>query len=156
MPKALNADWNLAQVLYAQGVNYKAIAEKVGVTEAALRQRAHRYRWPMLKTAALETVSRAVTNHSGKTLAQRSNEVRSALAEEVGESMDALRQTPIIPKLPHLNERAEVSGKLATTAGKVFGWNGEQGNALVIVGMVSQVDPDNFPPAVEVESANAP
>lgn len=150
MPKALTADWNLAQVLYAQGVNYKAIAEKVSVTEAALRQRAHRYRWRTLKTAALETVSRAVTNHNGKTLTQRSNEVRSALAEEVGESVDALRQTPIKPKLAHLNERAEVSGKLAASANRLFGWNGEQGNCLVLVGMVSQLDPDNAPLVVAV------
>lgn len=29
MPKALNADWNLAQALYVQGVPYRAIAKKV-------------------------------------------------------------------------------------------------------------------------------
>jgi hypothetical protein len=45
MPKALLADWNLAQALYVQGVPYADIAEKIGVTSATLRQHAHRHHW---------------------------------------------------------------------------------------------------------------
>jgi stress-induced morphogen len=134
VPRAINADWNLAQALYVQGVPYKTIAERVGVTEMSLRQRAHRHGWHALKTEALATASQAVTQHSGKTLVQRSAEVRSALADEVGESITALRQTPTKPELEHLNQRAEVAGKLTSSASKVFGWNGEGEAPIVIVG----------------------
>jgi stress-induced morphogen len=125
MPKPLSADWNLAQALYVQGVLYRAIAEKVGVTEMSLRQRAHRRGWHALKTEALATVSQVVTCHTGKTLVRRSNEVRPALADELGESVGALRQTPLKPNLAHLDERAEVTQRLVGAASKVYGWNTE-------------------------------
>ena len=139
MPKALNVDWNLAQVLCVQGVPYKAIAERVGVTLAALRQRAHRHAWHALKTTALEVVSHSVTRHSGKTLVQRSGEVRSALGEELAESVGALRQTPAKPELEHLNQRAEVAGKLAGAASKVFAWSEETERPLIIIGDTAHV-----------------
>lgn len=85
MPKALIADWNLAMTLYVEGVGYRAIAERVGVTEAALRQRAHRHCWHALGTAALQTASHAVTRHNGRTQVERSVEVRSGLADEMVE-----------------------------------------------------------------------
>jgi len=138
MPRALNADWNLAQSLYVQGVPYKAIAEKVGVTEMSLRQRAHRHGWHALKTTALEAVSQAVTGHTGKTLVQRSSEVRSALADELNESVTALRQTPLKPNLAHLDERAEVTQKLVGAASKVYGWASETEQPIIVVGMMKQ------------------
>lgn len=138
MSRALNADWNLAQALYVQGVTYQAIAEKTGVTLAALRQRAHRYGWHGLKTEALAIASRAVTRHSGRTLTQRSSEVRSALADELSESVGALRQTPAKPELQHLNQRAEVAGKLTSSASRVFGWSDDGGAPLIIVGEVER------------------
>jgi hypothetical protein len=138
MPRALNADWNLAQALYVQGVPYQAIGEKTGVTLAALRQRAHRYGWHALKTTALEAVSQSVTGHTGKTPAHRSKEVRSALADELGESVGALRQTPAKPELEHLNQRAEVAGKLTGAASKVFGWDGDGETPLIVVGRMRE------------------
>jgi uncharacterized protein YjcR len=42
MPKPLNADWFLAQMLFVQGVPFEAIAEKLGVSGMAIRQRARR------------------------------------------------------------------------------------------------------------------
>jgi stress-induced morphogen len=122
MPRALNADWSLAQTLYTQGVPYRAIAEEVGVTEMSLRQRAHRHGWPALKTEALATVSRAVTGHTGKTLVQRSGEVRAALGEELQATVGALRQTPLKASLDHLEQRADVTAKLAGAASKVHNW----------------------------------
>ena len=125
MPKALNADWNLAQALFVQGVPYAAIAAKVCVTEAALRQRAHRYGWRDLRTQSVMAVSQSVTGHTGKTLVARSQEVRSALADEIGASVSALRQTPVDPTLEHLDQRVEVTSKLAGASGKVFGWEAQ-------------------------------
>jgi hypothetical protein len=159
MPRALNADWNLAQTLYVQGVPYKAIAEKVGVTEMSLRQRAHRHGWHALKTTALETVSQVVTQHSGRTLAQRSTEVRSALADELGESVGALRQTPLKPNLAHLDERAEVTQKLVGAASKVYGWNTETEIPIVVVGRMREVlelDVEVTAQPVNVEAAQLP
>jgi transposase-like protein len=138
MAKPLNADWNLAQLLYSQGVAYAEIAQRLGVTQAALRQRAHRYGWRGLKTEAMQIVSQTVTRHTGKTLVQRSNEVRSSLGEDLSETVGALRQTPIKPGLDHLGERAEVAGKLAGTASRVFGWEEERPVGLVIAGMIPE------------------
>lgn len=136
MPKALNADWNLAQALYVQGVNYATIAEKVGVTEAALRQRAHRHGWPALKTASVTMASQAVTG-SAKTLVQRSESVRENLGEEVEEAVGALREVPVKRELAHLDERADVAGKLVTSAAKVFGWENDQQGCLVNVAVLA-------------------
>ena len=57
MTRALNADWNLAEALYLQGVPDRTTAEKVGVTEMSLRQRPHRYSGQSLKTTALSTAA---------------------------------------------------------------------------------------------------
>jgi stress-induced morphogen len=102
----------------------------------SLRQRAHRYDWHKLKTEALAMVSQVVTNHTGKTLIQRSSEVRSALADEVNESVSALSQTTLKPNLAHLGERVDVTQKLVGAVSKVYGWNTETEIPLVVVGMM--------------------
>jgi hypothetical protein len=157
MPKPLNADWGLAEVLYIQGVAYKAIAAKVGVTEASLRQRAHRYRWSALRTAALRAVSETVTGHTGMTLIERSRQVRGTLAEDLVESANALRGTAIEPGLAHLGERVEVAQKLASSAGKVFGWDSDsKPGALIIMGQMAGTDPDDAKPATPIEATVTP
>ena len=47
----------------------------------------------------------------------------SSLAEEMEESVNTLREMAIEPNLDHLDQRADVSSKLAGTSSKVFGWD---------------------------------
>jgi hypothetical protein len=58
------------------------------------------------------------------------------------------------PRLTHLRERAGITERLASAAGKVFEWNTEHGNPLILVGMVEQMDPENEHPAIETEIVN--
>jgi hypothetical protein len=140
MPKPLNADWNLAQVLYSQGVRYEDIAERIGVTEAALRQRAHRHGWRALRTEALQAVSQAVTNHDGQTLAEHSRAIRHTLASEIGGTAEALRLTPLkAESLEHLEQRAGVAQKLTSAAEKIFRWNEGSPEGMIRIGEMRSV-----------------
>lgn len=157
MPKALNVDWNLAAVLYSQGVTYRDIAVRIGAAQACVRQRARRYHWRQLRATALQTVSQTVTGCDGKTLVQRSKEVRETLGADLAATAEHLRRTPVQPGLSHLGERAEVNGKLASSASKVFGWGAEHTGprSVVMVGLGQYVshEPDGL--VIDVGSEQA-
>jgi hypothetical protein len=155
MPKPIIADWNLATVLYTQGVPYAEIAQRIGVTEAALRQRSHRHKWRQLRTTALQTVSQSVTARDTRTLVQRSRVVREALGADLDASVAALQQVPVTPDLKHLDQRVEVAAKVAGAAAKVFDWEGQKAVGLVVVGDVAQLmDPEEEAP-IDIESTQA-
>jgi hypothetical protein len=85
----------------------------------------------------LQEVSQSVT----KTLMERSAEVRDGLAEDLCESVRALRGTKILSSLPHLDERAEVANKLVSSASKAFNWNNQIEKPLIIIGEIENMDP---------------
>lgn len=151
MPKPLVVDWNFAQAMYVQGMGYAAIAEKVGVTQASLRQRAHRYGWKGLKTESVIQASQTVTRHNGKTLAQRSAEVRAMLGDEISGSVNALLELPIEANITHLNERAEVTSKLTSASGKVFGWSDEAESSMIIALDIRSFQPTSDAPVKQLE-----
>ena len=141
MPRPLQGvDWPLAQMLFVQGVGYRMIAEKLGVTEASLRQRAHRHASRQLREGALATVSQAVT----KSLAQRDCDTRNLLAEEVERQAALLTECPpaSVADLANNRERqgrAVVARTIAETADKVFDWQTEPPQQLITVGRVENM-----------------
>ncbi len=136
MAKPLNADWPLAMTLYAQGVPYAAIAERVGVTQASLRQRAHRYGWRALRDTSLATVSQVVT----KTLMERARDVRDMLGVEVERQALVLGREPPT-HCAELRSGPEGQGRAATvetvlkSAERVFGWEREGGSNMLNLGL---------------------
>jgi len=132
MPPALNADWNLGQLLFCQGVPFRAIADRLGVPASTVRQRAHRFNWHAARDEALAVTTRAVIDHDGATLTNRSRGVRSALGAELEKAAQALEEIPVKHNLDHIGVRAEISGKLASAAERTFGWNTDSvGRTLV-------------------------
>lgn len=125
MPKAIRADWNLAQALYLQGISYRHISERVGVTEAALRKRASRHRWHDLRTNSIVAVSQTGAEAAQRTLCERSRVVREALAGDLEESVHLLPKLKQTAQPRGFKLRQEAVGKLADNASKMFGWGGE-------------------------------
>ena len=140
MSRVSRNDWALGQLLFDQGVKYDEVAKRLGTTAAAVRQRSHRYAWTATREKALRETAQIVTGKSALTLVEKSRLVRSTLADELSESANALRQTPIAPQLAHLGERADVSTKLATASAKVFSWADNQIIGLVDAGAMRLAD----------------
>jgi len=147
MPKPLQGvDWPLAQMLFAQGVRYRVIAEKVHVTEASLRQRSHRHGWAQLRDNALATVSHAVAR-------SLSDRVRDALGEEIERQIGLLGKYPptkLSELLGRSQGRAGLVEQITAAASKLCGWDRQQPSSLVVSGDVSQllqVLQVNSPPA---------
>ena len=148
MPKALNYDRELVKALFVQGFTPTQIARKTGLNANSVATWSKRGDWTAIRSKTCESLSQPLERLAALTIAERSARVRSALADEVGESVGALRQTPAKPELQHLNQRAEVAGKLTGAAAKVFGWSdSSSGNAILVLGMMKQ--------ALDVE-VNAP
>jgi hypothetical protein len=154
MARPSRTDWALGELLYHQGIKYDEIAQRLATTGPAVRQRSHRYGWNAKRETALQEASRIVTSHAGLTLAEKSKVVRTTLADELTVSANALRETPVAPELGHLSERAEVSGKLASSASKVFGWQDNQLVGLVDARALKEADVlemEETPPVPAIE-----
>ena len=124
----------LVKALFVQGFTPTQIARKTGLNADTVSTWSKRGNWTALRSKTCESLSQPLERLAALTIAERSARVRSELADELGESVGALRQTPAKPELQHLNQRAEVAGKLASSASKVFGWEGDGETPLVIVG----------------------
>jgi transposase-like protein len=140
MPKALDADWNLAQALYVQGVPYADIAEKIGVTPPTLRQYAHRYHWRRLRETVMASVSQVIA----KPLVERAHNSRDKLAQEIERQASLLSECPpeSVEQLANNRERqgrAAVVKTVAEAAEKVFGWQSQEPAGLVQIGHVEQL-----------------
>jgi len=139
MPKALlNVDRELVKALFVQGFSPTQIAHKTGLNANSVATWAKRGDWTAIRAKTCESLSEPLEKLAALTIAERSSRVRSALADELGESVGALRQTPAKPELEHLNQRAEVAGKLTGAASKVFGWAGQGEPPLIIVGQMRE------------------
>jgi hypothetical protein len=135
MPKALlNVDHELVKALFVQGFTPTQIARKSGLNANSVATWSKRGNWTAIRSKTCESLSQPLEKLASLTIAERSTRVRSALADELGESITVLRQTPPKPELEHLNQRAEVTGKLTGSAAKVFGWDGDGREPLIIVG----------------------
>lgn len=142
-------DWNLAQLLYAQGVRYAEIAERIDVTPATLRQHARRHAWRQKRDQALAAMSHAVT----KTLRERARDTRALVAEELERQAHLLTMSP--PKcLAELANRRGQEGRasvvkaIASTASTVFG-------QAAAANIISEGDLDDIGDAGVIEPAQA-
>ncbi len=110
------------KALFVQGFTPTQIARKTGLNANTVATWSKRGNWTGLRSKTCENLSQPLEKLAAVSIAERSARVRSALADELGESVSALRQTPLKPSLAHLDERAGVTQKLAGAASKTFGW----------------------------------
>jgi hypothetical protein len=126
------------KALFVQGFTPTQIARKTGLNADTVSTWSKRGNWTALRSRTCESLSQPLEKLAALTIAERSARVRSALADELGESVGALRQTVAKPDLQHLNQRAEVSGKLTSSASKVFGWYDGGETPLIVIGEMSR------------------
>jgi len=146
MPTALvNVDWDLAQVLFAQGVRYSEIAPRAGVTPATLRQHAHRHQWRKLRDEAntpQSIVASNATKPATTPLAERSRGIRERLAEELERQIQVLSECPptSLKELASGNQGRTALAKMLTEAAeKLFAWRPEVPSQLIEVGDVEHL-----------------
>jgi uncharacterized protein YjcR len=107
-------NWELAKVLWMQGVKPKDIAPQCGVTVGALKMRAMRYQWNTLKQQAVLWHLQQVRTET------KATSLRSDLARKVKGFTQAL------PDNPTPREARELAGTLkdiTDSASKVEGWS---------------------------------
>lgn len=148
MPKTILSDWNLAQALVLQGLPFRDVAARIGVSEAVLRKRSWRGGWLKLRTESVH----AVAENGGKTLAERSRTVRDSLAAELEDQVSVLREKPAknaseLGNTPQRQGRSTLAKCISDAAKVVFNWDTEPG-AMLFMGSPPE-------PVCDVEAAVA-
>lgn len=76
------------------------------------------------------------------------------MSEEILAQTYALEERAVkfkeLPNSPDGEGRASLVARITDTAAKVYGWDAEKGNAVVIIGLITSMDPEQ--PAIDVES----
>jgi hypothetical protein len=113
-----------------------------------------------IQAAASVAVAVAASGHND--LSSHSRAAKNQLSEELLVQLQILKSSPPtklsdLPNSPDGEGRASLVARITDTAAKVYGWDNEKGNSLVIVGLVGSLDPDNRvqvqdKPAIDVES----
>ena len=165
MPQALlNIDWNLGQELFARGLPYSEIAERLAVSLPCVRQRAHRYQWKCKRELASRDASCGVSCVTAKPLTERARDARETLGREVEQQLALLAQHPpaTVEELKDVRQgRASLVRSVAQAARDVFGWDAQE-QPLLQVGTVSsmtiqlQARPQaDYQAVIDVESSEA-
>lgn len=116
-----------------------------------------------IQAAASVAVAVAASGHND--LAGHSKAAKNQLSEELLVQLQILKQTPPtklsdLPNSPDGEGRASLVSRITDTASKIYGWDNEKGNSLIVVGLIDRLDPDNqvqtqAQPAIDVESSPA-
>ena len=119
--QAVQADWDLIQTLYAQGVGPKEISARTGVKADSISSRASRRNWQRLVTATKQVMQEPIREKPE--IDEHSKRTRAALGKFVSRSAELVEQE--IPRLTgkraiRLNQDLE---PLVRNAKQVFGWS---------------------------------
>lgn len=138
MPKAIEADKELAKSLFIQGLPISTIARQIGVNINTVGTWTKRGQWTQLRGRTIEALDRPLI---GATLAEHSARMRETLAKGLTETASTLDTIKQKRNLPTVLARAEAMQKLTASAGKVFGWDAESTPAIVNMNLMKN-DPD--------------
>lgn len=106
-------------------------------------------------------VAAIALEHGLNGIEAESRHVKGCLSKELLHQVSLLEITPCrtlasLKNTPSGEGRASLVARIADTAAKIYGWDNEKGNALVIIGLVGSLDPDNqvqsSTGAIDVES----
>lgn len=149
--------WDLAKVLYSQGVNLKLIAEQCAMSLNALRKRITRQNWVSLRDGLRRNVAIELTKSEAKPLAETGECVRQKLSDELLRVTEALPKLPPAKSVKAITERGEMLKKVADPAKIVFGWqdggSSNQVNIAVLQGNI--VEPDKPSQPIDVQEVKA-
>jgi phenylpyruvate tautomerase PptA (4-oxalocrotonate tautomerase family) len=120
-----------------------------------------RARRKQLAVQAAASVAIAVAASGQNDLQAHSRAARFQLSNELLVQLQILKATPPVklsdlPNSPDGEGRASLVARITDTAAKVYGWDSEKGSSVVLIGLVSSMDPDaSQQPAIDVESTPA-
>jgi hypothetical protein len=96
---------------------------------------------------------RLAQDTAGSGIQRHSLEVKRRLSEELLAQTCALEERAVkfkeLPNGPDGEGRASLVARITDTAAKVYGWDSEKGNSVVLIGLVSSMDPEQ--PVLDVE-----
>lgn len=159
-PKAAN--WDLARVLYAQGLPTQQIALQCNVSLVALRKRITRGGWAAVRSQA-NGIARptAVPVAPADDIVSQSAEARRLCALESLRGLRALGKIPLNQTLPAAKRHSSVLRELACAAGSTFGWD-DSAPRIAVINLASLRSPrlveesEAKPIDVAVEASPAP
>ncbi len=115
-----------------------------------------------LAIQAAASVAIAVASNDTSNLQNHSRAAKTQLSHELLVQLEILKQCPPVrysdlPNSPDGEGRASLVARITDTAAKVYGWDNEKTNTLIMIGMVDRMDPDNQvqAEAIDVESSPA-
>lgn len=96
-----------------------------------------------------------------ETLEAESRWVKRGLSGEIRSQVLLLQETPCrtLAKLgntPDGEGRASLVARITDTAAKVYGWDSDKSNVMVLVNMTEALDPDKAAPIVDVQEIPSP
>ena len=102
-------------------------------------------RWSPAIAKRLDPAALGITH-----LDAESRWVKQGLSREIRSQVLLLEETPCrtLAKLangPDGEGRASLVARITDTAAKVYGWDSEKGNSVVLIGLVSSMDPESAP-----------
>jgi hypothetical protein len=115
-------DYELAKSLYANGLSLAECAKKICVKLDTLYKYANRHQWKEVKAALSERVGKAAS----KELGTASEQVRTALADHLQQSVAVLSKSKPPASYKAIKEQQSALAPLVQNAKTVFGW-GESG-----------------------------
>ena len=103
-----------------------------------------------LALQAAVSVAVAVASSGQSDLQAHSRAARQDLSHELLVQLQILKATPPVrlsdlPNSPDGEGRASLVARITDTAAKVYGWDAEKGNSVVLIGLVSSMDPESAP-----------
>ena len=148
MSKPFQADWQLIQTLYVQGLTPRAIAERINdpkISKELIQTRSKRGNWMRLRTATLSTSiqpAKVALSDEREAIANLSKQARNALAAEVIDSTHHLATLKRSKSLESTYTRSQIARTTAETAKTVFGWDSDSAKSTVINVAVLESLPD--------------
>jgi hypothetical protein len=152
MPKALEVNWDLIRMERAHGMTLKDIAEKHGVSEAAIRQRSSREKWSdMVMSLRGPSVSQLVTEAASSakmSLLEQGQAYAARVFQKVSAKVDAAN----LPD-PKNWKDMEIADKIARRAS---GLETAETQVNTIIGVGGGFNEPNFEAPIEAEVVSNP
>lgn len=113
------------------------------------------------KWAPKAAVSQITRDHGLNGLEAESRWVKGGLSKEMLNQVRLLEITPCrsikaLANNPDREGRASLVARITDTAAKVYGWDSDKSNVMVLVNMTEALDPDKAAPIVDVQEVPSP
>ena len=164
---------NMIQSLVLQGLQNKAIADKLGVNQKTVATMKYRHRWGDTVATIAHKLGVASDQCISSDVATASAKTRTSLSRIVQETSESLESIKTAKRgLGGLKAKADVASTLATTADRIFGWSQSAEDTIVSVSVLRELaepgaldikpcqtlsdNPAVIPDTIDVDVAPAP